>query len=201
MLIIIISPILFTISSMKLDKYFAENYYLYKEDDGKLYVKFDYYNKEEIESLRDEVTNKDDYYHKTVKFFGNENINYDYNYSKIRADRLEYSVVRLARLLDIVVTISILFSIVLWFICAFKLIEQIINFNKNYSRTVEGNKLLNKAYALKNYLKDFSLMKDRNQNELILWEYYMIYAVILDVNTKIENEIVENYLKDISIVL
>lgn len=73
-------------------------------------------------------------------------------------------------------------------------IEQIIYFNKSYIRTIKGNELLNKAYALKNYLKDYSLIKNRTEEELILWEYYLVYAVILDVNVKIEDEIIKKYL-------
>ena len=69
--------------------------------------------------------------------------------------------------------------------------------NKNYRRTIKGKKLLNKTYALKNYLKDYSLIKDRTEEELILWEYYLVYAVVLGVNAKIEDEIIEKYLKGI----
>jgi len=70
-------------------------------------------------------------------------------------------------------------------------------FNKNYIRTFKGNELLSKAYALKNYLKDFSIIDKRSYKELILWEYYLIYAVILDVNVNIQNELIEKYLKNL----
>ena len=53
--------------------------------------------------------------------------------------------------------------------------------------------MINKAYALKNYLKDYSLIKDKTEEELILWEYYLIYAVILDVNAQINDNIIEKY--------
>ena len=57
--------------------------------------------------------------------------------------------------------------------------------------------MLNKAYALKNYLKDYSLIKDRTEEELVLWEYYLVYAVVLGVNVKIEDKIIEKYVKRI----
>lgn len=194
-IVIIILPIIFYFSSVKLDNYVFENYNIYKEDDGVFYVHLS--NDQEIEDLFYQVTDKDDYYHSPYEVFGEKRIYYDS--SEIRADRLNYGVVRLAQFLNIASPLSILLTIVLFFVSALRLFYQIVYFNKNYSRTVEGNKLLNKAYALKNYLKDFSVMDNRTQKELILWDYYMIYAVILDVNTTIENEIVENYLKDLSV--
>lgn len=45
-------------------------------------------------------------------------------------------------------------------------------------------------------MKDYSLIKDRTEEELVLWEYYLIYAVILDVNVKIEDKIIEKYLNN-----
>ena len=63
-------------------------------------------------------------------------------------------------------------------------------------RTIKGKELLTKAYALKNFLKDFSIIDKRTNDELILWEYYLIYSVVLGVNNKIENEIIEKYLQN-----
>ena len=56
-----------------------------------------------------------------------------------------------------------------------------------------GVDLVNKAYALRNYLKEYSLIKDRSEKEVELWEYYMIYSVVLDVNEKIPDEIINLY--------
>lgn len=78
-----------------------------------------------------------------------------------------------------------------------KLLFLLIHFNKNYTRTIKGKILLNKAYALKNYLSKYSLIKNRTEKELILWEYYLIYAVVLNVNVKIKDEIIEKYVSEI----
>ncbi len=53
---------------------------------------------------------------------------------------------------------------------------------------------MNKAYALKNYLKDYSLIREKTEEELVFWEYYLIYAVALDVNEKLVNSVIEKYL-------
>lgn len=196
MLITIILPVIIYTLSVKLDNYVFENYHIYKENDGITYVHLS--SDEEIEKLYDQVTDPDDYSHRQIEVFGKKSITY--NFSQIRADRLNYGVVRYAQFLNIATPLSIFLTIVLFFVSVFKLFYQIVFFNKNYSRTAEGNKLLNKAYALKNYLKDFSVISTRTREELILWDYYMIYAVILDVNTTIENELVESYLKDLHVI-
>lgn len=77
------------------------------------------------------------------------------------------------------------------------IIIQIRYFNKNYIRTAKGVEIVNKAYGLKNYLKKYSDIKNRNEKELILWEYYLIYAVALDVNIKIENEVINKFVNSI----
>lgn len=47
--------------------------------------------------------------------------------------------------------------------------------------------------VIKIYLSKYSLIKNRTEKELILWEYYLIYAVVLNVNVKIKDEIIEKY--------
>ncbi len=121
----------------------------------------------------------------------NDDGSYIYKYA--RADKLEYSIVRKACFLNLLTAFIIGFIIVFYIISLYIIIEQIIYFNKNYRRTIKGKILINKAYALKNYLKDYSLIKDKTEEELILWEYYLIYAVILDVNAQINDNIIEKY--------
>ena len=121
----------------------------------------------------------------------------DYNYSEIRADKFEYSVVRKAFCLNLINASIISFFAIFVLIALYIVIDQIIYINKNYRRTIKGKTLLNKAYALKNYLKDYSLIKDRAEEELVLWEYYLVYAVVLGVNVKIEDKLIEKYLNSL----
>lgn len=176
--------------SIWLDEYHFENYHVWPEEDGHAYI--DLKNKDDIEQLYKEVKDKNDY---------NYSITADghicYNYTEIRADKLEYSVVRKAFFLSIFVSFNIGFIFIFVLIGLYIIIEQIVYFKKNYTRTIKGKILLNKAYALKNYLKKYSLIKDRTEEELILWEYYLIYAVVLNVNVKIEDEIIEKYVNKI----
>lgn len=60
----------------------------------------------------------------------------------------------------------------------------------SYSRTEEGEEINKKIEGLKQYMKDYSLLKEKEQNELVLWEEYLIYSVIFGLNnTKITEDI------------
>ena len=185
--IIAIIPYLLITSSMKFDKYVFKNYNTYNFD-GINYVHLT--NDEEVAYLlENNIIDKNDYKHEYVEMFDRD----FYNYTYIRADKLEYAVVRKHFILNILVPVTILVSVASVVVAALKVIEELLYINKNYKRTSKGTELLNKAYALKNYLKDYSLIKEKNAKELALWENYLIYAVALDVNTKIEDEIIEKY--------
>lgn len=66
--------------------------------------------------------------------------------------------------------------------------ENYIEFkNKSYIHTDKGKYINIKMIGLKNFLKDFSNMKDTNKEELMLWEYFLIYSVVFDINKEIIN--------------
>lgn len=189
-LIAICIPIAIGVFSTWLDEYVFENYHVWPEDDGHAYIQLE--NRNDIRKLHKEIKDENDYYHRSM-FDGSMS----YNYKEIRADKFEYSVVRKALYLNLLTTLIIGFEGVFVLASIYIIIGQIRYINKNYRRTIKGKNLLNKAYALKNYLKDYSLIKNRTEEELILWEYYLIYAVILDVNVKIEDKLIEKYVKSI----
>ena len=187
-IIAICIPIVVFIFSKWLDEYILENYHVIPEKDGYAYIELN--KEEEIEQLYyEEVKDENDYYHREMA-----DGSITYNYSEIRADKLEYSVVRKAFFLTLFSTVMIDFIAMFVLTSLYMVIEQIIYMNKSYRRTIKGKKLLNQAYALKNYLKEYSLIKDRTEEELVLWEYYLIYAVVLEVNVKMEDKIIEKYI-------
>ena len=63
-------------------------------------------------------------------------------------------------------------------------------------RTKKGRELNQKLEGLKNYLKDYSLMDEREAKEIELWEDYLIYSVMFGQNKKI----IEEYEKHIEII-
>ncbi len=188
MAVAICIPFIVFVFSLWLDAYTHNNYKVYQEDDGYAYIQLNH--DDEIEDLYyNEIKNMNDYYHREMS-----DGSFDYNYKEIRADKLQYSAVRKALFLNILTNIIIGFFAFFVLFGVYLFVEQICYFNKNYTRTIKGRALLNKAYALKNYLKDYSQIRERTEAELVLWEYYLIYAVALDVNVKLEDVLIEKYL-------
>jgi len=64
-----------------------------------------------------------------------------------------------------------------------------------YVRSEKGEEINLRLEGLKNYLKDFSVMNERSAEELIIWEDYLIYSVLFNQNSKVVNEIYNNYFK------
>ena len=64
-----------------------------------------------------------------------------------------------------------------------------------YIRTKKGEILNENLEGLKNCLKDFSTLHEKDENSLTLWEDYLIYSVIFNQNTKIIKNICDKYLK------
>ena len=67
--------------------------------------------------------------------------------------------------------------------------------NKLYKRTQKGKELNRKLEGLKHYLKDYSLLSEREAKEIELWEDYLIYSVMFGQNKKV----IEEYEKYIEI--
>lgn len=52
----------------------------------------------------------------------------------------------------------------------------------SYSRTEKGEELNKKIEGLKQYIMDYSLLDEKEQEALTLWDEYLIYSVIFDIN-------------------
>lgn len=62
-----------------------------------------------------------------------------------------------------------------------------------FKRTKEGNLLAEKLYGMKNFIHDFSNLSNATKEHLVLWEDFLVYAVILEENNIILNEISKLY--------
>lgn len=56
-------------------------------------------------------------------------------------------------------------------------------------RTKKGEEVNTKIEGLKNYIKRYSLLKDREKEQLLLWDDYLIYSVMFNENKKVIDEI------------
>lgn len=61
----------------------------------------------------------------------------------------------------------------------------------NYFRTKKGEEVNKRLEGLKNFLKDFSILSEREKHEIALWDEYLIYSVLFNHN----NAITEKYKK------
>ena len=56
-------------------------------------------------------------------------------------------------------------------------------------RTKEGEEMTEYIYAMKNFLHDFSTLSEANKEQLVLWDDFLIYAVVLEENEQILQDI------------
>lgn len=66
-----------------------------------------------------------------------------------------------------------------------------MNKQNPYIRNKQARNINKKLEGLRNYMKDFSQLSESQYNEIVLWEDYLIYSVILGQNSKIVKEIME----------
>lgn len=56
-------------------------------------------------------------------------------------------------------------------------------------RTEEGEQMTEYIYAMKNFLHDFSTLSEASKEDLVLWDDFLIYAVVLEENVQILRDI------------
>lgn len=66
------------------------------------------------------------------------------------------------------------------------------------TRTPAGDELTEEIYGMKNFIHDFSNLSEADKEQLILWDDFLIYAVVLEENTSIVDEICG--MKNISVI-
>lgn len=66
-----------------------------------------------------------------------------------------------------------------------------LNKQNPYIRNKQSRNINKKLEGLRKYVKDFSQLSESQYNEIVLWEDYLIYSVILGQNSKIVKEIMK----------
>jgi|GEM_PF-4153615 len=118
----------------------------------------------------------------------------------IKASHVSVGIVSLDLLISIVQASSLLLSF-LCIVSVINIIRFIIVSNKyssnKYLLTNKGLKLRKEILGLKKYLKDYSLIQKRSEEEVLIWEYYLIYAVVIHENFDIEDKIIKKFVRQI----
>lgn len=60
---------------------------------------------------------------------------------------------------------------------------------KMFKRTALGNQMAECIYGMKNFIHDYSNLSEAMQEQIVLWDDYLIYAVVLEENQQIVDEI------------
>ena len=63
-----------------------------------------------------------------------------------------------------------------------------------YRLSKNGKELKKKLIGLKNYISQFSLLEEKDVKDLVLWEDYLIYSVIFDLNDDLISKMREKYI-------
>lgn len=58
-----------------------------------------------------------------------------------------------------------------------------------YRRTKEGKILIEKITAMKKFIHDYSYLDEAKKEQIVLWEDFLVYAIVLEENTNIIEEI------------
>ncbi len=67
--------------------------------------------------------------------------------------------------------------------------SDVFNTLNPFYRTKLGVKINKKIEGLKNYIKDFSNLENKKAKEIELWDEYLIYSVMFDINNKVVEEL------------
>ena len=98
-----------------------------------------------------------------------------------------------------VVALFALFSMP-FYLRARKITYYFVDANDKYERTSEGKVLVEQIVGMKNFIHDFSNLSQSEKEEVVLWNDFIIYAILLEENEKIIHEILKVKNMDVNIL-
>ena len=73
------------------------------------------------------------------------------------------------------------------------IIFSILKIDASVIKTEKGKEIYLKLNGLKNYLEDFGNFDNKQLKEIVLWEEYILYAIILDASKSLTEESKKEY--------
>ena len=73
-----------------------------------------------------------------------------------------------------------------------------INDKVVYIKTEDGKEMYMKLNGLKRFIRDFGNFNDKSLREIIIWEDYLLYAIILNESKSLKKEIMNAFGEDFS---
>lgn len=89
----------------------------------------------------------------------------------------------------LVTALSCMIGILFWPIFYFVYTRRYKNKNNSLKRTTKGEELTEIIYAMKRFIHDFSRLDTATKEEIILWDDFFIYAIVLEENENVVDEI------------
>lgn len=109
------------------------------------------------------------------------------------------SILSILCILEVIYTLCFKFYGLFFFSCFLVLLLLLLKFwayDKNkWVKTQKGYEVYKKIIGLKNYIKDYSLLSERELKEIAVWEDFLIYAIIFNNISKLNKEAMELYKK------
>ncbi len=124
--------------------------------------------------------------------FEDESLNFDKTIealSNLSKNQIMVSYQTLWKVFVLVIADILFISIPIYLIAYIKMYKKD---HTNLKRTKEGNRMLEQFNALKNFIHDFTLLSERKKEEIILWEDFLTYAVLLEENQEIVKDLLQN---------
>ena len=104
---------------------------------------------------------------------------------KVRAINGFFAIIdRIFPLVEAILPVALLFGIYSY--CE-------LHVSTKYYRNKKGENLNEKLEGLKNYLKDYSILSEKEQKDISLWEDYLLYSVIFRQNVDVVDNIWNKY--------
>lgn len=75
------------------------------------------------------------------------------------------------------------------------ILSSVLSINLDLTRTIKGDETVEKIHALRQFIHDFTSLNERSKDELILYNNFLVYAVLLEENENVVNEIKKLYIK------
>lgn len=89
------------------------------------------------------------------------------------------------------IILFITFLIIIPYFLLSKVVRLVAGNIRIYNRTKAGKEINAKMEGLKKFLLDYSKIETREKEEIILWQDYLVYAVMFGINNEIVKEIYE----------
>ncbi len=86
---------------------------------------------------------------------------------------------------------AVIFAVLTFYVASFE--AKYAKLRAPVRRTAKGEKAARQLYGIKNYIHDFTILGEATRDKVVLWNDFLVYAIVLEENTDIIKEISRYY--------